>query len=322
MHVLWYSGGGGRPEPCLGVTKLWQGWTSGSCNVATPEVANQRKALYRAADQAAIGSLARGPRHWRRRRRSWQRIITIDPASVLGRIALHCNRSRALLDRSERSPAAAAAVAHGATPPACSRVSWRHGGTICCTGRGASCGASRLTTGRCRAAGPGALPAPGPPIGLRREQCALLSHPPGPQGHSPGGGGSSCRAGGGAAAAGVDTAVLPALGNRQRCVPRNRRCIQVDTLLIGHCWKDNAALHSPASQHPLALCAASLLATAAAAAAGVEGVGTADSKIALYEGEGGERGVVALQPISGGGRRWPLGLTPVGTRAGCVLAEA
>ncbi|PRW44382.1 Histone-lysine N-methyltransferase setd3 [Chlorella sorokiniana] len=37
-----------------------------------------------------------------------------------------------------------------------------------------------------------------------------------------------------------------------------------------------------------------------AIANGVEGVGAADSKIALYEGEGGERGVVALQPIPSG----------------------
>ncbi len=33
--------------------------------------------------------------------------------------------------------------------------------------------------------------------------------------------------------------------------------------------------------------------------AGVEGVGTADSKVALYEGEGGERGVLSMAPLAG-----------------------
>ena len=128
MHVRWYAGGGRRPEPCLGVTRLWRGWASGSCNVTTPALVSRGDGLYRAADQAAIGSLARGPRHWRRRRRLWERIITIDPASVLGRIALHCNRSRALLDRSECSPAAPQLVP--TVYPACVLASlleaWRH----------------------------------------------------------------------------------------------------------------------------------------------------------------------------------------------------
>lgn len=31
----------------------------------------------------------------------------------------------------------------------------------------------------------------------------------------------------------------------------------------------------------------------------MEGIGTAGAKVALFEGEGGERGVVTLQPIAG-----------------------
>lgn len=67
-------------------------------------------------------------------------------------------------------------------------------------------------------------------------------------------------------------------------------------------------LHVQASQGPAAACCRPL-APCCHAAAGVEGVGAADSKVALYQGEGGERGVVSMAPIAGaagaGGASWP-----------------